>query len=129
MIFSRGLKISGWKRWCPKDLVRAPAAPVLTHSLRHEKPPTEIVLKKIAPMISINCQFVSLIIFIFRLAFWINITSNISKANSSCDLTILILPRYHSYITKAILGGGQKCQFLLTFRSMFTLTYGTFTLL
>ena len=28
------LKISGCKRWCPKDLrVRAPAAPVLTHSL------------------------------------------------------------------------------------------------
>ena len=31
---SKSLKISGCKRWCPKDLrVRAPAAPVLTHSL------------------------------------------------------------------------------------------------
>ena len=30
----RSLKISGCKRWCPKDLwVCAPAAPVLTHSL------------------------------------------------------------------------------------------------
>ena len=28
------LKISGCKRWCPKDLrVREPAAPALTHSL------------------------------------------------------------------------------------------------
>ena len=31
---TKSLKISGCKRWCPKDLrVRAPAAPVLTHSL------------------------------------------------------------------------------------------------
>ena len=31
---TRSLKISGCKRWCSKDLrVRAPAAPVLTHSL------------------------------------------------------------------------------------------------
>ena len=31
---TRSLKISGCKRWCPKDLrVRAPAAPVLMHSL------------------------------------------------------------------------------------------------
>ena len=33
---TRSLKISGCKRWCPKDLrVRAPAAPVLTHSMRY----------------------------------------------------------------------------------------------
>ena len=32
---TKSLKISGCKRWCPKDLrVRASAAPVLTHSLR-----------------------------------------------------------------------------------------------
>ena len=31
---AKSLKISGCKRWCPKDLrMRAPAAPVLTHSL------------------------------------------------------------------------------------------------
>ena len=31
---TKSLKISGCKRWCPKDLrVHAPAAPVLTHSL------------------------------------------------------------------------------------------------
>ena len=31
---TKSFKISGWKRWYPKDLrVRAPAAPVLTHSL------------------------------------------------------------------------------------------------
>ena len=31
---TKSLKISGCKRWCPKDLrVRAPAAPILTHSL------------------------------------------------------------------------------------------------
>ena len=31
---TKSLKISGCKRWCPKDLrVRAPAAPVLTHLL------------------------------------------------------------------------------------------------
>ena len=31
---TKSLKISGCKRWCPKDLrVRAPAAPALTHSL------------------------------------------------------------------------------------------------
>ena len=31
---TKSLKISGCKRWCPIDLrVRAPAAPVLTHSL------------------------------------------------------------------------------------------------
>ena len=31
---TRSLKISGCNRWCPKDLrVRAPAAPMLTHSL------------------------------------------------------------------------------------------------
>ena len=34
---TRGLKISGFKRSCPKDLrVHAPAAPVLTHSLHCE---------------------------------------------------------------------------------------------
>ena len=31
---TKSLKISGCKRWCPKDLrVRAPVAPALTHSL------------------------------------------------------------------------------------------------
>ena len=31
---TKSLKISGCKRWCPKNLrVRAPAAPILTHSL------------------------------------------------------------------------------------------------
>ena len=36
---SRSLKISGCKRWCPKDLrVRAPAARLLTHSLKNIKP-------------------------------------------------------------------------------------------
>ena len=36
---TRSLKISGCKRWCPKDLrVCAPASPVLTHSLcNHRK--------------------------------------------------------------------------------------------
>ena len=33
-VLNRSLKISGCKMWCPKDLrVRAPAAPMLTHSL------------------------------------------------------------------------------------------------
>ena len=40
---TRSLKISRCKRWCPKDLrVHAPAAPVLTHSLR-KKQSTQIM--------------------------------------------------------------------------------------
>ena len=35
---TKSLKISGCKRWCPKDLwVPAPTTPVLTHSLHGEK--------------------------------------------------------------------------------------------
>ena len=36
IVLNRSLKISGCKRWCPKDLqVCAPAAPALTHSLQN----------------------------------------------------------------------------------------------
>ena len=45
---TRSLKIGGCKRWCPKDQrVRAPAAPVLTHSLN--------VNSRLSVHISVTC--------------------------------------------------------------------------
>ena len=69
---TRSLKISGCKRWCPKDLrVRAPAAPLLTHSLC---PFGFLVLT----MHCCHSSYVSVIIYQIGLSFYLSYITDIA---------------------------------------------------